>query len=314
MTGSLQIPPGLIVTYNPDPELFAQLDSFYAQLEQVIIIDNGSNPGARQRLMQEAQRRSPTLTVIFNESNLGIAKALNQGARWALEQGFQNMLAFDQDSRPAPGMVATMLEVLAERGEEERLAIVAPLVVDPIVNIQARYLRPKYNLLFERARCNGKVLRNVTYVITSGSLYDLKAYQDIGPFRDDFFIDYVDTEYCLRARGCGYRILVACEARLEHRQGERQTRAFGGSKHYPTFHSPLRWYYSSRNRIAMLRKYAFRYPHWLIYEMTASLYIIIKMILFEPQKLAKLRALLLGTMDGLRGRMGQAPGWSVTIE
>jgi rhamnosyltransferase len=151
------------------------------------------------------------------------------------------------------------------------------------------------------------VLEDITYVITSGSLFNLEAYKDIGPFRDDFFIDYVDTEYCLRARRCEYRILVACEARLEHRQGERQKRALAGSDHYPTFHPPVRWYYSSRNRIAMLHLYAFRFPHWLTYEIVASLYTMMKLILFEPQKLAKLRAFLLGTLDGLRGRMGKAP-------
>jgi rhamnosyltransferase len=265
-------------------------------------------------LTQEAQRRKPALTVILNETNLGVATALNQGVRWALEQGFQYLFTFDQDSRLSPGMVATMLEVLATRGEDEPLAVIAPVVNDPVVNIRARYLRPKYNLLYEWTSCKGGVLDNVTYVITSGSLYNLEAYRKIGPFRDDFFIDYVDTEYCLRARQHGYRILVCCEAYLDHRQGERQKRALVGRDHYPTFHPPLRWYYRSRNRIALLRQYALRCPHWLTYEIVASFYTMTKMILFEPQKLAKLRAFLLGTLDGLRGHMGRASDGFITVD
>jgi rhamnosyltransferase len=144
-------------------------------------------------------------------------------------------------------------------------------------------------------------------VITSGTLYDLQVYQQIGPFQDDFFIDYVDTDYSLRARQYGYRSMVACNALLNHRLGSRQKRVFLGGDHYPTFHSPLRWYYISRNRIPMLRRYALRFPHWLTYETVASFYWLAKMLLFETRKAAKLRAFFLGTLDGLRGRMGPAP-------
>lgn len=299
-------PPGLIITFNPQPDFFSALAFFYTQLDQLILVDNGSNPEARRQMEQEAQRRKSSLVVLFNETNLGIATALNQGFKWAIEKGFDCLLTFDQDSYPATGMVPIMLEVYSTHSKDGRLAVVAPVVMDPLVNIQARFLRPKNRLLYERVSCDGHVLENVTYVITSGSLYNLAAYQQIGPFRDDFFIDYVDTEYCLRAKQCGYRIEVACNARLNHRQGERQKRSVWGQDHYPTFHSPLRWYFKSRNRIPMLRKYALRFPHWFLYEVVATFYGFLKMLLFEPQKLAKLRAFFLGTLDGIRGRMGNA--------
>jgi rhamnosyltransferase len=302
----MKIPPGLIITYNPLPDFYARLDSFYTQLDQIVLVDNGSNPGACRLLRQETERRGSSLSVIFNETNLGVATALNQGFRWALARGYSHIITFDQDSQPAPGMLPAMLEVFSAHAGDSRLAVVAPIIMDPLVKIRARYLRPKHKFLFERAFCDGGVLENVTFVITSGSLYDLLAYQQIGPFRDDFFIDYVDMEYCLRARQCGYQILVACGAYLNHRQGERQERVFGGFEHYPTFHSPLRWYYISRNRIPMLRRFALHFPHWLLYELAASLYIIMKMLLFETQKKAKLRAFFLGTLDGVQGRMGKA--------
>lgn len=302
----METPSGLIVTFNPLPEFFTCLDSIYKQLDQIILVDNGSSADVRQLLKQEARRRKSALVVISNETNLGVATALNQGFQWALEQGFSSIIAFDQDSHPAPGMVPAMLEVYNAHSRDGCLAVVAPAVVDPLVNVQARFLRPKNKLLYERVSCEGNVLENVTYVITSGSLYSLDAYQKIGPFQDDFFIDYVDTEYCLRARQRGYRIVVACNARLNHRQGERKKRSVWGHDHYPTFHSPLRWYFISRNRIPMLRRYALRFPHWLLYEIVATSYIFMRMLLFESQKMAKLRAFFFGTQDGFRGRMGKA--------
>lgn len=299
-------PPGLIVTYNPSPDFFKRLDSFCNELDKVIVVDNGSDPRIQLQLKQEAERREATLAVILNENNLGIATALNQGFMWALGHGYQNIIAFDQDSYPAPGMIPAMVEVFSTYAGDGRLAVVAPVPIDHQVNNSPRFVRPKNKLLFERASCVDHVLDDITIVITSGALYDLSAYQKVGPFQDDFFIDYVDTEYCLRARKHGYRIVVACDARLHHRLGARQKRELLGRSHYPTFHSPLRWYYISRNRIPMLRQYALRFPHWLMYEIVASTYVLLRMLLFESHKLAKLKAFFLGTLDGLRGRMGKA--------
>lgn len=296
----------LLVTFNPSADFFSSLDSFYTQFDRIILVDNGSRSEVRHQLEQEATRRKSVLVVLFNGTNLGIATALNQGFRWAIEHGCNFVFTFDQDSRPAPGMVQTMTDVFDAHAGDGRLVIVAPAIEDPKVKAQARFLRPRNGVFYEWRPCRGRILENVSIAITSGSLYNLKVYQQIGPFRDDFFIDYVDTEYCLRARRYGYKIVVACDAHLHHRLGDRQKRELLGRNHYPTFHSPLRWYYISRNRIPMLRQYALRFPHWLLYELVATTYVFMRMLLFETQKVTKLRAFFLGTLDGIRGRMGKA--------
>jgi rhamnosyltransferase len=299
--------PGLIVTYNPSSVFFSNLDAFYTQFEQLIIVDNGSDLEPHRLLKIEAQKRNRSLTVLFNKSNLGVATALNQGFQRAIEQGHRQVIAFDQDSQPAPGMMATLYDVFTTHSKDGRLAVVAPIVTHPTVNVQARYLRPKNRFLFERVSCDEISLENVTYVITSGALYDLAAYQEVGPFRDDFFIDYVDIEYCLRARENGYRIVVACNAYLHHHLGDQQQRRFLGRTFYPTFHSVSRWYYINRNRTWMLKWYAIKYPYWLFFELSVAINSILRMLLFEDQRVLKIRAILLGTLDGLLGRMEIIP-------
>ena len=303
----MKTPLGLIITFNPSSDFFVRLDSFCAQLDKIILVDNGSEPETCRLLEQEAQRRNSALTVLFNDTNLGIATALNLGFQWGIEHGYEYLIAFDQDSDPEGGMVSAMLEACSSYSADSNLAIIAPVIYHATVDFQSRFLHPKHRFLYERVPCHGKVLENVTYVITSGSLFDLITYQEIGPFRDDFFIDYVDMEYCLRARRLGYQIIVACDARLHHRQGERERRDLWGHDHYPTFHSPLRWYYISRNRIPMLCQYALRFPHWLLYEIVATVYVLLRMMYFESQRFMKLKAFFLGTLDGLRGRLGKAP-------
>ncbi len=301
----MKTPPALIITYNPTVDFRKHLEFFYEEFERIIIVDNGSNLESRNLLKREAKDKKTSLKIIFNKENLGIATALNQGFKWAIEQGFEEIITFDQDSFPAKGMVSALQKTIETYQNNQNLAIVAPIIADPLVEVEARYLRSLYKFFFERSVCDNRVLENISIVITAGSLYNLKAYQKLGAFQDDFFIDYVDTEYCLRVNQHGYKIIVACDAHLNHRLGEREKRKLLGREHYPTFHSPSRWYYISRNRIPMLKKYAFLFPHWFFYEIIASSYTLIRMLLFENQKRKKLLAIFLGTKDGIRGKMSK---------
>lgn len=302
----MKTPPALIITYNPPLAFKKQIAFFFEQFEKLLIVDNGSNLQS-QYCFAEMEQAYSNLEIIYNRENLGIATALNQGFLWAIEQGYKEVVTFDQDSFPAAGMVAAYRNTQRKGAGQRPWAIIAPVIADPVVAVNARYLRSWQHIFFERKACEeDDLLKNITMVITAGALHDLSVYQEIGPFREDFFIDYVDTEYCLRANQHGYKIIVACDAKINHRLGEREKRSLLGRVHYPTFHSPLRWYYISRNRIPMLKKYALRFPHWFFYEIIASTYTFLRMIVFEDQRLKKLLAIFLGTRDGLWGRMGRA--------
>ncbi len=295
-------PLALIITFNPNLDFFQYLPVFFKEFSQVLIIDNSSKEVVRTLL---TEKRTESLEVILNQENLGVATALNQGLLWAIDHGFDYVVTFDQDSYPQAGIVQHLENVLTE-GDPNELAVVASVIKDPQLQKQARFLRARNKWLFEWGFCKTKKLENISFAITAGSLYSLKAYQKIGPFQDGFFIDYVDQEYCLRANQHGYKIVAACDAHLNHRLGEREKRKLAGRMHYPTFHAPLRWYYISRNRIFMLRKYAFRFPHWFFYDIVARAYIFWRMLLFEDQRVKKLIAIFFGTRDGILGHMGKA--------
>ncbi len=295
----------LVVTYNPPSTLESTLKRTAAQVSRILVIDNGSHAPSLGTVLPKPP---PKVTVLAGEENLGLAAALNRGFQWALDRGFRYVLTLDQDSRPEAGMVSALLRVYNCHPLSEKIAVVAPRVVDPELRIEARFLRPGGRVGFRWTPCRNQWLDDVSVVITSGSLYQLSVYRELGGFREDFFIDYVDTEYCLRARCAGYLVVASCKARLEHRLGNRQRRALLGWTVYPTFHPPQRWYYIARNRIPMLREYGLRVPHWLVYELVATVYTTLRMLLFEDRRLAKLRAIACGTLDGILGRMGGREG------
>ncbi len=296
----------VVVTYNPDEALLERLAAIKRQAEKVILVDNAS--GEESRAILQLASEDHHIDVVANTDNVGVAAALNQGIQKARDEGFEWVLTLDQDSEPSQGMLEELWAAYGTVANPERIAIIAPQVIDAEIGRRAPFLRKRFGPFYRRDRCDNSALEDVTAVITSGALVRLSVIEAIGGFREDFFIDYVDTEFCLRALSHGYRIAVACRAELKHRLGDRRKLRLGLFSLYPTFHSPVRWYSISRNRIPMLRAYSLRFPHWLAYELVATIFTFLRMLLTEDQKGAKLSAVVRGTWDGLSGRMGRPPG------
>ena len=291
-----------IVAFQPGSDLSTVIDSVVPQVAKVFLIDNG---GLAPRAPD------PAVMIIRNPHNLGVAAALNQALAPARAAGCDWLLALDQDVRPAPDMVDRLIETVHDHATPQRLAIVASNLGDAELGIRARFLRRRAGPFFQRAECRGERLDSVAIAVSAGSLYRLDVLAQLGGFREDFFIDYVDTEYCLRVLAAGYRIAVACRARLDHRLGDRRRVRLGPATFFPTHHSPQRWYYIARNRVPMIRLYAGRFPFWLTYDLIAGGYGLLRMLVLEGGRRRKLAALILGTRDGLRRRMGPAPAYPI---
>jgi rhamnosyltransferase len=297
----------LIIAKDPDSGLPERIRSFKETVDHLIIVDNASKGEAVQTINQVVENTNAQL--FRNQKNVGIAAALNMGANSALEQGYEWVLTLDQDSVPGPNMIEHLRNSFNNQDLQDGIAIIAPRIIDLEVEREAPFLRARSKLIFQRTLCDGADLDDITTVITSGALVRLKTFKKLGGFRDDLFIDYVDTEFCLRAIEEGYRILVSCQAFLKHQFGERKKIKRGLMTLYPSFHPPERWYTISRNRVPMIRSFAFKVPHWLTYELVAMTYTFWRMMLTEDRKYEKILALIRGTFDGLRGRLG-APYWA----
>jgi rhamnosyltransferase len=296
----------IVVTYFPDATFHDRLDRLIEQVSRVVIVDNGS--AANTLAWRERYSEHNGITILENAENLGIAVALNQGMRMLGAEGVEWVVTLDQDSAVAPGFVDSLFATIARDLDPGSIAMIGANRFDAgMGDNRHRWLRKRrMPPFFERVACDRIGVEGVTLIITSGALTNISVFNELGPFRDDFFIDGVDSEYCLRARRLGYRIMVSCEAILFHELGSKRVSKLFGVVFAPTFHSPLRRYYIFRNRVEMLRLYAMVFPHWMIYETIASIHMIIGIILFENRKVSKLRACLLGTWDGLFRRMGAA--------
>ncbi|MCR4432906.1 MAG: glycosyltransferase family 2 protein [Caldiserica bacterium] len=282
----------VIVTYNGKEEIRENLKSIKDQVDHVLIVDNGSKSDTVSLIqnLQAADRNR--VSLILNQSNLGVSAALNQGLRFAIDANFDWLLALDQDSQAMPRMVPQMLKHYAELSpnKQRRVAMLAPKIIE----VNAPNSRSKI-----------PIPQNPLTRITSGSLIRLSLIPNIGFFKEDLFIDSVDNEFCLRLNYLGYLIEYVSEACLLHRLGNLEQKSIFGRKFWVSNHSYIRRYYIARNRIYLIRLYWHIYPSWCWFEAVQMFKELIKIVIGEADKKRKLNATLKGLKDGMLNRLGK---------
>ncbi len=282
-----------VVTYHPDSGLPDRLARLVPQVGATVIIDNGSNEVCLAML--RAVTAADGIALFDNGKNLGIARALNIGVEYALSRGFSWALLMDQDSQVDDDMVEQLLAAQASFPDVEQLAIVGSRYRDTSGRVVDTIKIDSHGELWEEVRS----------VITSGSLLSLDAYRVIGPFRDDFFIDYVDEEYCLRARARGYHVIETRRPLMSHSVGSQTRHRVAGKTRWTTNHSPDRRYYIARNNTVLLREYGTSGGgSWRLKSIARCLRSCKRIALYEQDKCQKIRAVGQGWLDGMRGRMG----------
>jgi rhamnosyltransferase len=279
----------VMVSYHPSAGMIANLPKVLAQVDGLVVIDNGSAKDEISALRSSQQNLG--FHLIQNAENVGIAEALNQGVRWAKHEGYSWLILLDQDSKLTDDFVSSMFTTWELHPQKERIGSIHPSYVDPETGVG-----PK----IRRAPDGGPVVS-----LTSGALMPVWIFDKVGLFSTKYFIDYVDHEYCFRIRSAGYLIADSRTAVLLHSAGHPRGNSFFGFKFRPTHHNAIRRYYISRNRIAVYRTYFAAFPIWIAGIMYDDLRETVKCFLGEKERSRKARSLLLGTWDGLTGKMGK---------
>lgn len=279
----------VIVTYHPDDDLERRVAAISGQVDRVVIVDNHSSAEKSRVLDRIAERKD--VQLIRNAQNLGVATALNEGMIWARQHGYAWAFLFDQDSVLAEGAFDTLVDVLKGYGEAESPAVLGCNYRD----VHAGRLR------YPDESAVGISWRERKTVITSGSLVSIGVYDAIGPFRDAFFIDHVDDEYCLRARRRGYKVISTCKPVMLHSVGATTLHRLLWKRTGVTNHPPFRRYYMTRNHIILIKEYCAIEPRWVYDTAYSRMKSLVLLCLFEKQRPAKIRNVLRGFFHGVFG-------------
>lgn len=290
----------VIVTYNPDLVVLEQLlDALLPQVDQALILDNGSSNAMLQWSPPAAH---PQLQLQRLGENLGIARAQNLGIEQARLAGARFVLLSDQDSEPAPDMVARLLDAARELQAAGRpFAAIGPCQLSPGADAPGPFSLTVGLRMQRMHHHDSPPLVEVDFLFASGCLIPMKVLEQVGGMAEPLFIDYVDIEWGLRARQAGYSSFGSFTARMTHRLGDGAVRIFGKSF---SLHSPLRHYYIVRNAV-WLYKQSNIPLNWRLRDG----YVLLKRVLLysvcgTPRR-QQLPMMLRGLYHGLRSRLGR---------
>lgn len=273
---------GAVVLYNTPPERFDRIASYLTQVEKLYVIDNSDQPNTA--LIEQLSQHT-SISYHSNGGNQGVAHALNVAARLALRETFDFLLTMDDDTTAPPGMIQAMLTFLDTYENRRQVGILSAA--------HRPYRQPKPS-------------QRVLYTLTSGNLLNLNAWQQVGPFQEELFIDHIDHEYGLRLNSHQFEVIELPGIVLDHPLGElRRTKLF--NLPYVSHH-PIRNYYMVRNGIGVARQYFTRYPDFSQVVATLIAKEIVKVIFLEKSRLKRMKLISQGFIDALRNRYGKYGG------
>ncbi|CDW92337.1 MAG: glycosyltransferase family 2 protein [Thiomonas sp.] len=296
----------VVVAYLPDVAVLrALLDALLAQTAGVFVVDN--TPAADRRVEALcAALPQPPLHLIRLGDNFGIARALNIGIDAALAAGATQVLLSDQDSLPAPDMVAALLAAMDDlQRAGRRVGAVGPTYTDRHTGITfpfQAHIPGRFFYGHRRPDAAHPTVEALT-LITSGTLVPAAVLREVGPMREDFFIDYVDNEWNHRARAAGYLLFGVGAAAMFHRMGDQTLQIWIFGWRQTSAYSPVRVYYRIRNFVALCRQPIIPWD-WKLRKCYYLLGFVYTQTVFGQQRLVALRMAARGLWDGLRGRMG----------
>lgn len=292
----------VVVCFHPEPEaLEALVRTLVLDCKPVVIVNN--SPEVALAFIGQI----PEVHVLTPTQNLGVAAALNVGGSFALAQGCDAVIHFDQDSTPAEGLatrlwaryraesadtsssvrpVGALGPMLQDRRDGCWLSIYAPY------NWGRRPLAPKPNNVFD-----------VDHMVTSGCLIPAQVLRQVGPMNEGLFIDAVDMEWCARARAAGLRLLIDGHERMSHAIGEAPTWFMGRRLH---LHKPFRVYYMLRNAFLVARNHALPLG-WRLTNLACVLRVGLVSVIVGQQRWARLGYFGMGLWHGICGRSGALP-------
>jgi GT2 family glycosyltransferase len=218
-----------------------------------IVLDNHSTDGS----VEAIRERFPNVQIVPIQENLGYAGNNNVGINIALECGADWVFVVNEDTILAPAC----LPLLVDAGESAPdIGIVGPMVYhfdEPdVIQSGGGMLGKNWQSIHlfkdEPDRGQLKDTHPVEWISGCAIMVRRQVIEDIGMLDPRFFYYWEETEWCLRAKKSGWRILHVPSAKIWHK---------GVQRNYSP--KPSLIYYSTRNRLLMIAKHHAPFSVWL---------------------------------------------------
>ena len=221
-------------------------NSSYKNIE-VIVIDNDSNDNSVNLLMDQFGKN---IDLMLSKNNLGFSGANNIGIQKALKNGCDYIVLLNNDTIIDRDLILNMIKA----SKEENDAIISPKIYyydnKDIIWSAGADMRWKKGVTDQRGinqKDDGSFDKREEVEFGTGCwlLIPSKIISEVGLLSDDYFLYYEDTDYCMKVRNKGYKIVYEPTAVLYH----KVSASTGGEI------SPGYIYYNTRNRLIFNKRF-----------------------------------------------------------
>jgi GT2 family glycosyltransferase len=248
----------IVLNWNGGDDTLACLESL-TQLDyptfEIVVVDNGSSDGSAPAIREQF----PGVTIIENGENLGYAGGNNVGLRYALARGLDHVLLLNNDTEVSPDF----LRLLVKGAEADAMVgIAGPTIYyhdrpDVIWSAGGAidWQRGQTWMVGLNERDTGQFgqePREVAFVTGCALLAKRAVLEQAGMLDEQFFAYYEETEWCVRARRAGFKIVHMPQAHIWHKISPAAQAD-----------SPLVHYYMTRNRLLFLKATGAGLRAWL---------------------------------------------------
>ncbi|MBB6681066.1 glycosyltransferase family 2 protein [Aequorivita sp. 609] len=238
----------IILNYNSATETVALYNDLKNQSYtnyKAIVVDNNSS--IEDRAILEAAIPDSNLRLL--STNDGYASGNKHAIQEAISNQVPFVLLLNPDIRLDYNCVENLVQVLIQNLD---VAAVGPRICyrkDPnliysdggLIDMEKGvYTHHLNNNKAKNAVSYNSSLQSIDYVNGSVFLVRTSVFEDIGLMREDFFLYFEETEWCIRAKDNGYRLMTNVDALAYHLSSEK-----GDMYHY----------YMTRNRLLLAKLY-----------------------------------------------------------
>lgn len=231
----------------------ASLEQGTYKNHKIIVLDNNSNDGS----VPAIQSTFPFVQIIPLTQNLGYAGNNNVGIQAALNQGADWVLVLNEDTILDPNCVPQLIQA---GQSNSHIGIVGPLVYhhnEPQVIQSAggkmgRDWQSWHLGQNEQDHDQFASTHEVDWISGCAILVRREVIEQVGMLDERFFYYWEETEWCLRAKKSGWRIMNVPQAKLWHKGVQRDYQP-----------NPSVTYYATRNHFLMLAKHQAPIRAWV---------------------------------------------------
>jgi len=290
----------IILTWRKFEDTKACIESLLLsslKINNIIIVDNASNDDSWEKL-KKTYKDNPNIYFISNSANLGFAKGINIGIKYALKIHVDYIVLLNQDTVVDSEFVSECIKFMKNRPQ---VGIVGPRIYyfekpEKIWHSGGYFSKLRSNVVIPEKNKFDKICDNnpkkVRFLSGCALFVRREVFKIVGMFDETYFFYDEDTDFSFRVEKANFELWYLPKAKVWHKIGDISKERT----------SSFVMYHRARSHIILLKKNFSKLYFIYALFLHFSIYFFFRVwqIIKGSKSLSVINAWFKGTLDGLR--------------